>query len=85
MRTAVLLFVKSALQLQLVVSNLTTMCNNTKFKDAMCDATHACLDGEHCCYKSIQTAVQLGVVTTALFAMRHRAPAISSTIAKTAQ
>jgi hypothetical protein len=35
-------------EIQLVVSNLTQ--NKTKLKDVMCDATHGCLDGEHCCY-----------------------------------
>jgi hypothetical protein len=49
MKTAVLLLV-SALQLQLVVSNLTY--NKTKLKDVMCDATSSCLDGEHCCYNT---------------------------------
>jgi hypothetical protein len=49
MKTAVLLFA-SALQLQLVVSNLTH--NKTKLNDVMCDATHACLDGEHCCFNT---------------------------------
>jgi hypothetical protein len=52
MKTAGLLLV-SALQLQLVVSNLTQ--NKTKLKDVMCDATSACLDGEHCCYNTYGT------------------------------
>ena len=54
MKTAVLLFA-SALQLQLVFSNLTQ--NKTKLKDVMCDATHGCLDGEHCCYNTDDTPV----------------------------
>jgi hypothetical protein len=49
MKTVVLLLI-SALQLQLAVSNLTQ--NKTKLKDVMCDATHACLDGEHCCFNT---------------------------------
>jgi hypothetical protein len=49
MKTAVLLLV-SALQMQLAVSNLTQ--NKTKLKDVMCDATHGCLDGEHCCFNT---------------------------------
>jgi competence protein ComGC len=55
MKTVVLLLVSALQQLQLVVSNLTL--NKTKLKDVMCDATYACLDGEHCCYNTDDTPV----------------------------